>query len=315
MDVSVLIPSADGYRKGNVNRLLNQLSKQTYAKFEIIIVKGIFPCSRAHNIGVDEARSSIVVFFDDDIELGNSRIIENFVKVLNDDNDIGIVGTSQLLPLNSNRFQIRCSKELYRTEFPVVTDITESDMATHAGMAIRKCVYQNVGGENEKLLLNDDLYLRFKVKEAGYRIVIAPNTWVYHPQPKKLNDLIRRQFAGGVAQAHDYKYYPSLIYYSPLSTSINTNEFPEKSSIYRQIKRNVGIIASGLRNDYLIRVVARMSGYVGFIFGWFHRKKWWYHRLKSKFDAVVPELIRYQKSGNTLQFKYKKQINREKYIT
>ena len=54
--VSVIIPSLDGYRDGNVPRLLEDISRQSYRKLEVFVVKAVKPCGRAHNHGAQRAK-------------------------------------------------------------------------------------------------------------------------------------------------------------------------------------------------------------------------------------------------------------------
>ena len=262
--VSVIIPSLDGYRGGNLPKLLEDLNKQTVHDFEVIIVKGESPCARSHNMGVQSASGEIIVFFDDDIILGNNKIIDNLIKPIIKDKSIGISGASQLIPPDANRFQKKCSKEFDRFEFPVVSEMVESDMATHAAKAIRKEVFTGVGQENEKLIYGDDPDLRYRVRQAGYKIVVVPDTWIYHPPPKDLSSFLRITFRRGKGAAQDFRHYPDLIYETPPANA--TIFVPRRTFLYRALRffsQNIEAII----NLKLIFLSVRISYGLGYITG------------------------------------------------
>jgi len=262
--VSLIIPSLSGSRGGNLKKLTQDISKQSFQPDEVVIVAGAKPCSRAHNIGVKAAKGEIIIFFDDDVRLGDREVIKNLLRVLEEKKDMGIVGASQVIPRSSNRFQKKCATQVYRSQSPIVKKVVESDMATHAGMAIKKSLYEKVGGEEEFLYRNDDTYLRYKIKKLGYKVVLVPNAWVYHPMPRNLFELIKRRFYQGIDQAHDYKFYPSYIYESPLKQG----EFHRKSNLANQIVRNLKIIVRSIFRMKLILLISRLATGMGFIYGY-----------------------------------------------
>ncbi|MFX0204598.1 MAG: glycosyltransferase [Candidatus Hodarchaeota archaeon] len=292
LKVSVIICSLDGCRQGNVPRLLKQLVEQSLPEFEILVVQGVSPCSKAHNDGVRSSKGEILVFLDDDVQLGDNMVIENLVESVNCSDAIGIVGASQLIPGNSTRFQKHCAKELFRVQSPIVNKLTESDMATHAAMAISRRVYGEVGGEKEELLRTDDVYLRYMVGKKGYKIFLAPDTWVFHPPPTNITSLLKGQFENGIAYAHDYKYFPENVYYSPLDG--DQLKFPKKSSYLLQIVRNLRILLCSLRNIHIFGLLSRLAIFLGVFWGLMHKRDWfktWL--LKSK--KAERKILMYQR--------------------
>ncbi|MFH1201763.1 MAG: glycosyltransferase [Candidatus Omnitrophota bacterium] len=268
--VSVIIPSLDGYRQGNVPKLLEDLSKQSFQDFEVHVVKGISPCSKAHNVGAKLAKGEILVFFDDDVRLGTEKVVENLIKPLIEDKTIGITGASQLIPPDSNEFQKHCVKILYRSQFPIVNKITETDMVTHAGMAILKKLYLELGGENGNLIRGDDPEFRYRVRQSGHRIVVVPNTWVFHPMYRNLGELLKARFQHGVGAAHDSRYFPNLIFEVPPPDV--TDFVPRRSLPFRIIRFIVRLIRL-LLTFQLIGFLANLSYAIGFSIGLFKRYK------------------------------------------
>lgn len=264
LKISVVIPSLEKKRNNRLSELIKDIKGQELRPAEIIIVKGVSPRTRAHNIGVEKAQEDIIVFFDDDVKLGNKSVIKNMVAPFFNNQRVGIVGTSLILPPNASSFQKICDSQLLRAKFDVIKKTIESDMATHAAMAIRQDLYWQIGGEDESLRMNDDLFLRCKIREKGYKILIAKNTWVYYPQPNSLIKLLKKYFSQGIDQAHDYKLKPDLIYESPLKQG----KLPQKSNLSRQIIRNLKIILGSIFTIKPILLISRLATGVGFIYGY-----------------------------------------------
>ena len=61
--VSIVIPSLDGVRGGNVDRLVGQLKEQTFDSIEIILSIGESPNGHARNVGVVLARGRVVSLY------------------------------------------------------------------------------------------------------------------------------------------------------------------------------------------------------------------------------------------------------------
>ena len=262
--ISVIIPSRDGSRDGNVPRLVKEIRRQTLEPDEIRIVKGEFPCSRAHNVCAKIAKYDMIVFFDDDVRLGDEHVIKNLVKPIMKDSSIGIAGASQQIPRDSNVFQKRYATQIKRVESEIVDKIVDSDMATHAAMAIWKNVFWEVGGENENLIRGDDPEFRYRIRKAGYRIVISPNTWVYHPPPKNLSLAVKSSFINGMGAAHDYLFDPDLIIEVPNG---HVEDFvPKYSLVYRYLRTVIRITESIIYGKEIL-FLTLLSYYLGYFCG------------------------------------------------
>ncbi len=260
--VSVIIPSFDGYRGGNVPGLLEDLKGQTYQDFELHIVKGVRPNGRARNEGVKLSRGRILVFIDDDVRLGHNRVIENLIKPLEEDRAIGITGASCQLPPDANWFQRASAKQLPRTIFPIVDRIVDSDMATHSCLSVPKDLYERIGGEHDRLVRGTDPDLRYRVRKAGLRVVIVPDTWIYHPLAKTLKKLVRKSFYNGMGAGWVFKNYPYLVYETPDGA---VAEFVPKRSFPYRVARALGRLILALITFKFIRLVANLA----YISGWF----------------------------------------------
>ena len=91
---TVIIPSLDGYRDGNVEKLLEDLKRQTLRDFELKIIKGVRPNGKARNTGAKGAKGNILIFIDDDVRLGHNKVLHNLIKPLEADDSLVMTGAS-----------------------------------------------------------------------------------------------------------------------------------------------------------------------------------------------------------------------------
>lgn len=265
--VSVIIPSLDGHREGNVPRLLDDLKKQTFRDFEVIVSKGISPNGRARNEGVKKAKGEIFVFIDDDVVIGTDKLIENLIRPFGEDSTIGVTGASQLITEDSNAFQRRVAREFPRVYFPVVDKITETDMVSHMCLCVPRKVYEEVGGESDFLPGGTDPDFKARIRKAGYKVVVVPHTWAYHPAAKNLSVLLKRSFQAGKDSAWVAKYHPDLVYESSRH-GLDKTFVGKRPLIYRVFRGSYLVFESILRFRFLF-LVSRVVYMCGYLNGWF----------------------------------------------
>ncbi len=277
---SVIIPSLDGWRGGNVEKLLADLEQQTCQDFEIIMPIGIKPNGKARNEGVRKAKGRYLVCIDDDVRLGHERVIENLLAPLLEversghdwtkpgEGRIGMTGSSRQLPPDSTWFQQWAAKQLPRQLFPIVDEIVDSDMVTHDCLCIPTDLYKAVGWENEQIVRGTDPDLRYRVRLAGYRIVIVPHTWHYHRFPRNLQGVLREWFNKGRWTAFNRKMFPGFDYEAPDGILPNGKYVPKRSKAYRAL-RFAGRFVLGLVTFKPVRLLAQVAYACGYIRGHF----------------------------------------------
>jgi glycosyltransferase involved in cell wall biosynthesis len=202
---TIVIPSMDGDRNGNLQLLLKDLLSQTFNSIEVIVSIGESPNGHARNVGVELASSSsqYFVFFDDDVRLGSSLVLENLISALKYP-EFGLVGASQLPPMNSTLTQKWIAYDLSKAKYAVQDKFVETEMATHAGMACLRKVWEEMGGESDILITGTDTDLRDRLRSKGYRVVVAPQTWVFHPLPTSFSAVLKAAVRNGWFQL-DYR--------------------------------------------------------------------------------------------------------------
>jgi glycosyltransferase involved in cell wall biosynthesis len=242
---SVIIPSLDGVRGGNLAALIRDLEGQSFQDFELLVVVGVSPNGRSRNVGAAAARGSYLIFIDDDVRLGHAGILEALLTALAQHEEFGLVGPSQRIPPDSTWLQHRMARQLPRTRLPVVEDFEESDMVSHMCLALRRSVWDEVGGESDTLVRGTDPDLRLRIRSAGYRIVVVPRTWAYHPMPQSLKRLLELWFSAGAGAADVFFTAPELVIDVP-------NSFDAPTTYRRTFRQRVAdaawcVIKSALR--------------------------------------------------------------------
>jgi GT2 family glycosyltransferase len=213
--ISVIIPTLDGYRNGLFPALLDQLSEQTFQDFETIVIKGDHWQGRAINTAVDLARGKYVLTLDDDTSLKSNNAFEKLFEVMESYETIGMAGGLNVIPSDASRFIRRVMREISRRSTPKVEQITDSDLAEHPLLIIRKEVFKMLGGENELLPRGLDPYLRELFRQAGYRVVVVPGVLYSHLPPSTLRKLIRQFYRNGRQAAFVNRYYPQWVIETP----------------------------------------------------------------------------------------------------
>jgi GT2 family glycosyltransferase len=212
--VSIVIPSWSG----DVRRVRTSLEAQTFHDYSVHVVGGnVRPLARARNRGAAESRGDLIFLLDDDMQFGHDRVLETLVATLRSDPEIGVVGPSRLISPNATWLQRRMAKEKPRTAFPVLDSDRESnpplDRHGYTGIAsacclVRRSVFDAVGGYDERITRGEDTEFLYRVRKAGYRMVISRGCWVYHDPPRKLSGLLYKSFFYGVGHAEEARKWP-----------------------------------------------------------------------------------------------------------
>jgi GT2 family glycosyltransferase len=260
--LSIIIPTASERRSGLLAQLLRQLEEQTEQRFEVLLVQGDRRQGRAINTGAALARAEILVTMDDDTRIGHPELLERILRAFAQDPTIGIVGVSNLPPPDASWVVRRAMRELPRRSSPLVDRTTDSDLAEHPCLAIRRDLFYRVGGEHEWIPRGLDPYLRREVRAAGYRVVVIPNAWIHHLLPPTLGGILRQYFRNGVGAAYVRKLYPEFVIEQATSHAepvAGRTSLPRRALRYA---RNLVVSFLTLRWIYLGTLVTYAAGYV-----------------------------------------------------
>ena len=211
--VSIIVPSL----AEDLSELEESIKNQNYLNYKVHIVSNVKPNGRARNEGVRRSAGEVLVFIDDDAVLAHDAVISNLVDSLMGDPTIGIVGGGRVLPPDSPWFQRRVAKEVPRIENPIVDEPLETNPplegrgfseVTTTCCAMRRETFAATGGFSESLIRGVDTEFFYRVRLLGYRFILAPRTWVYHPAPSTLPKLLRKYFLYGVGHSQEARKNP-----------------------------------------------------------------------------------------------------------
>lgn len=262
--VTIIIPTVDGVRGGNLNRLLAQLDQQSFQQFEVMIVQGDSRQGRAINTAAAMARGGILVTMDDDTSLGPTDLLEKIVNAFYSDESVGIVGVSNLESKDAPWIVRRAMRELPRRTSPLVDFVVDSDMAEHPCLAIRRDIFYRVGGEHERIPRGLDPYLRREVRRLGYRVVVIPSVWIHHLLPSTLRGIVRQYFRHGVGAAYVQKFFPEFVIEQ---AERHQQRLSEGTSLPRRVLRYAKRITGALLSGKWIHLATLFSYAAGYVWG------------------------------------------------
>jgi glycosyltransferase involved in cell wall biosynthesis len=234
--LSVIIPTSDAYRDGYFPKLIEQIRKQSYSNFELIVVRGDFKQGRAINVGASIAQGKYILTLDDDTALHDSNTFSKLVKRIEKNTNIGIAGGVNIIPEDATPFIKRTMNELPRRLTPPVNKVLDSDLAEHPLLIMRKDVFLQIGGENELIPRGLDPYLRQEFRKAGFRVVIIPDVYYSHLPPSTLPKLIKQFFKNGKQAAFCNRFYPQWVIETPDHHGQFVPKIPFSDRIIRYFK-------------------------------------------------------------------------------
>jgi len=269
--ISIVIPSLDGYRGGYVPALLESIESQSFTDFEVHIVKGVAPQGKAINLGAARARGSVLVIADDDARFADADVLKRLLDTLAADERIGMAGASIVEDPTWNPFQRRAASQFPRLCTPVVDSVTDSDLACHGCCAFPMEVFRAIGGEREDILRGLDPDLRVRLRNAGYRVVLAPNCRIHHPLPPDFGTLLKTYFRNGYGSAYAQRFAPDSVYET--HESLHQEGFrPRTTLAFRVVRFPLRLLKAGLTGQPL-RLCAYASYAAGYLWGYVSAKQ------------------------------------------
>ena len=211
--ISVIIVNYNG--KKLLEKCLESLFKIDYNNFEVILVdnnstdgsmefvtknypkiivikldsnKGF---AEPNNIGTKIAKGEYLLFLNNDT-VTTTNFISEMVKVLEKDEKIAICKSLLLKPdrnIDSSGDFIDKMGIVYNSKTKT-DEIKEISSARGACMLIRKKIFDKLGGFDEKFFFSfEDVDLGWRSWILGYKVVIVPNSIVYHDAGKTSSKL------------------------------------------------------------------------------------------------------------------------------
>ena len=146
----------------------------------------------ARNRGSGEAQGSIILFTDVDCE-PTPGWAETLVEAIESGAD-GVKGTYRTRQRN---MVARWVQAEYESKYRRMVGLEKIDFIDTYSAGYRREVLEAVGGFDEKLAVDEDQELSFRLAERGYRLAFVPQAVVYHTHVSTVREYVRRKFRIG----------------------------------------------------------------------------------------------------------------------
>ncbi|WP_338602486.1 glycosyltransferase [Sulfolobus tengchongensis] len=214
--VSIVIPTLNSQK--TVESTLESLSILDYDNFEVIVVdsystdKTLNIVSKyvekykirivmekrrgrgvAYNRGIFESRGKYVAFLDSDARVGTSSWIKNAVKIMENDDSVGVVFTKVYSPPDSKFIQKSIDTFLCK------------GFTTANGAIYRKEAVIKVGGFNENMNYMQEDELLYKLEKAGYKYKVNFDDKIYHYHRDSIKSYVKQNMEAAIGAKYFYK--------------------------------------------------------------------------------------------------------------
>ena len=136
-------------------------------------------------------------------------------------------------------------------------------MVQHPCLIMEREFFTRIGGEDESLVRGLDPVLRKRARDAGKRVVIIADTWVYHALPGTLGGIMKMYYRNGRGSGFALRFYPEKIL--ELSDGYDKGAFVEKRPMPYRIVRRIGYILGSILTLKFIRLAMEVSYTAGLI--------------------------------------------------
>jgi GT2 family glycosyltransferase len=199
-----IVLATKGNKEVLLERCIESLRKQTFQKFEIILVYSIFPkglsalienCNiftlkensstlgAARNLGIKHAKGELIVFIDDDAEAPEnwlSKIYSAFQRYPS----LACLGGPNLTPSEESEKNpltfVQGSFIESRIGQSVCLDRSAVAKIAGCNVAYRKAIFEKIGYLSETLKSGEDWEFHIRLAENGYHMRFDPEISVWH---------------------------------------------------------------------------------------------------------------------------------------
>lgn len=176
--------------------------------FEVLIAEGCSP-SLQRNSAANESRGEILYFLDDD-SLAAHECLDICAAIMTD-TAVAVVGGPSLTPPDDSQLQRLFGLALsslfgaggMRNRYRAaggVRETTDKELIL-CNLAIRRSVFMESGGLDERLYPNEENELLDRIQASGHKLLHAPDMAIHRSQRRTIRQFIRQMFSYGRGRA------------------------------------------------------------------------------------------------------------------
>ena len=233
---SIIVPVYN--RPDEVDELLDSLTRQAYADFEVIIVEdgSALPCKdvcdkyasklplryfvkensgpgQSRNYGAERATGDYLIILDSDVVLpdGYLQAVEEELTLHGTCDAFGGADASHP-SFTTVQKAISYSMTSFFTTGGIRGGKKKLDKfyPRSYNMGIRREVYAELGGFS-KMRFGEDIDFSYRIVEAGYKCRLFPEAWVWHKRRTDLKKFFRQVYNSGIARINLEKRHPGTM--------------------------------------------------------------------------------------------------------
>ena len=172
---------------------LSELAGLSGDRYVPVPFAGEFNFSRKCNLGFLASAGDVIVLLNDDLEVASDRWLEELIAPVVQERDVGMTGarlefSDATLQHGGHRYFDGAWSHAFlgarnddRGYYGALKLNREASGATAACAAVRREVFEEVGGLSEELPGNfNDIDLSYKISNAGYRILWMAHATLFH---------------------------------------------------------------------------------------------------------------------------------------
>lgn len=171
--------------------------------------------SAARNTAARNARGSWLLFTDSDC-IADPAWVRRFLRHAQEGRLGAIAGSIKPAEAGNvvQKFQSLFSLHEQEQEETISSYTIDSGLFPTANLAVKKEVFDHIGGFDERLHVGEDHDLCARIYNAGYRIRTAPDAVVFHVHTRMLKTMITKSYRMGVSQAQKLKmlFHPGSVF-------------------------------------------------------------------------------------------------------
>jgi rhamnosyltransferase len=263
MTISIIIPCQN--EKADISGLLEDIRRQKIAfSSEVIRIDGVRPAGQARNAGAAKAQGQYLVFLDCDIRLAQEDFLSNLINPLLRNDKIGGTCAAIRIPQDSTDFQKRCAREIPHSESPVVSVLTDVQVASSACFAVRRELFEKVGGFPAVLPRGEDSVISAAIQQAGRRTVLVPQTICFHSAPKNFLELIKLSLRNGRGASYVDVFFPELnLDVDPRSVV----HFSSRKNVFERTSRFISTLLQAIGQGHFLLLTTKVFYALGYAWG------------------------------------------------